>query len=250
MAKTNLYALDFDGVICDSAIETGITGWKVASHIWQDMPPQPDEQAVNNFRIVRPVMETGYEAVLIMRLLFQGVSPSDLLANFADKINTIICDESLSINSLKQQFGETRDHWIKNDLNEWIKMNPLFDGIANKLRSLASDQMYIITTKQERFVDQILKENSIAFPVDRIFGLDRNMSKTEILAALLTEHKHQTILFIEDRLPTLHNVINDKNLEAIKLYFANWGYNTEQDKKEALADKAITTIDLDNFIHL
>jgi len=32
------YALDFDGVICDSAVETGITGWKSACTLWQGMP--------------------------------------------------------------------------------------------------------------------------------------------------------------------------------------------------------------------
>jgi phosphoglycolate phosphatase-like HAD superfamily hydrolase len=250
MPQTNLYALDFDGVICDSAVETGITGWKVAHQIWHDMPSLPNEQDIDNFRLVRPVMETGFEATLIMRLLFQGENPSDLLANFTSKVNDIISCESLSIDDLKQQFGETRDHWIDHDLDEWIEMNPLFDGVANKLRQIGPKQTYIITTKQERFVDQIFKANKIDFPMSRIFGLDRNMSKTQILADLLAKHKNQTILFVEDRLPTLHNVINDKNLATVSLYFANWGYNTKQDKKEALAINAITTIDLTHFISL
>ena len=250
MSKTNLYALDFDGVICDSAVETGITGWKVAHQIWLDMPSLPNEQAIDNFRLVRPVMETGFEAILIMRLLFLGESPSSLLTNFTSKINDIISRKGLSIDMLKQQFGETRDQWIDNDLDEWIEMNPLFDGIANKLRQIDPRQTYIITTKQERFVDQIFKANKIAFPTDRIFGLDRKMSKTQILANLLKKHKNQTILFVEDRLPTLHNVINEKNLTAVNLYFANWGYNTEQDKKKASAIDAITTIDLTHFLSL
>ena len=40
-----IYALDFDGVICDSAIETAVTGWKVAQKIWQDMPSSLPEKS-------------------------------------------------------------------------------------------------------------------------------------------------------------------------------------------------------------
>ena len=83
MSKMNLYALDFDGVICDSAIETGITGWKVARQIWQDMPDQTPPEMITLFRQVRPVMETGFEAILIMRLLHEGISPALLLADFS-----------------------------------------------------------------------------------------------------------------------------------------------------------------------
>ena len=75
MKKSVIYALDFDGVICDSAIETGITGWKAAIQIWPDMKaPLPSTELINQFRLARPVIETGFEAILIMRLLYLGQS--------------------------------------------------------------------------------------------------------------------------------------------------------------------------------
>lgn len=250
MSKMNLYALDFDGVICDSAIETGITGWKVARQIWQDMPDQTPPEMITLFRQVRPVMETGFEAILIMRLLHEGISPALLLADFSSQIDHIIQREQLSTATLKQQFGETRDRWITSNLTQWIEMNPLFEGVATKLRQIEPEQCYIITTKQERFVHQILEANNITFPTDRIFGLDRNMSKPQILANLIIKHPTHTILFVEDRLPTLINVINDQQLKEVQLFFALWGYNTEQDKMDAAKQAAITTIELADFIRL
>ncbi|MFW5425747.1 MAG: HAD family hydrolase [Methylophagaceae bacterium] len=252
MTQTNikLYALDFDGVICDSAVETGITGWKVAHQIWQDMPSLPPQERIDLFRQVRPVMETGYESILIMRLLDEGISPTLLLADFANQINIIIKREKLSTTILKQQFGTTRDHWISHNLAEWVEMNPLFEGVADKLRQIEAEQCYIITTKQERFVSQILEANNIAFPADRIFGLDRKMSKPQILTDLLVQHRQKTILFVEDRLPTLINVIDDSQLNDVQLFFANWGYNTKQDKLDAAGQATITTIDLTGFIRL
>ncbi|MDH5358734.1 MAG: HAD family hydrolase [Gammaproteobacteria bacterium] len=246
MTKTALYALDFDGVLCDSAVETSITGWKVASQLWSDMPTDTPSHIIELFRQVRPAMETGYEAILIMRLLFEKVSVSTLLNNFTDSIIAIIDREQLAIPDLKKLFGTTRDQWIDQNLHEWIAMNPLFDGIATKLKHLDQDWCYIITTKQERFVSQILNANNLSLPAEQIFGLDRKLSKQQILVNLLANHPEHKILFVEDRLPTLVNVLEDSRLEDIELFFADWGYNTPQDRQTA-TELAITTINLADF---
>ena len=250
MAKTKLYALDFDGVICDSAIETGITGWKVASHIWQDMPEKTPDDLIELFRQVRPVMETGFEAILIMRLLFEGVPAKTLLNDFSASIETIIEQDELDTSELKKQFGETRDHWIVDNIDEWIEMNPLFEGVVEKLKSIDTQQCTIITTKQERFVSQIFDANSISFPAERIFGLDRQLSKQQVLSDLSEQYPDDDILFVEDRLPTLHNIINDDRLSHVTCLFADWGYNTDQDKIDAKQKVEITTINLSEFIDL
>lgn len=250
MSTTNLYALDFDGVICDSAIETAITGWKVGRQLWSDMPTEVPSEIIERFRKVRPVMETGFEAVLIMRFLFEGGDANQLLSNFNNQIAHLLRRDEISTDKLKKLFGETRDHWIKNDLNDWMAMNPLFEGIRNKLQDLDTQNAYIITTKQERFVSQIFASNNIDFPADRIFGLDRKLSKQQILKDLLKQHPEHEILFVEDRLPTLLNVINDKSLSKIKLFFADWGYNTDEDKQVATDLSRVQSITLDEMLKL
>lgn len=250
MTKETLYALDFDGVICDSAIETGITGWKVARQIWSDMPEHAPEEMINLFRQVRPVMETGYEAILIMRLLFECVDTQVLLNNFSSEIETIIQKNDLDTSELKRQFGEVRDRWIAENMDEWVEMNPLFNGVAEKLSSFDARYCTIITTKQERFVSRILEANDIPFPEEHIFGLDRQMSKQDVLNNLQEQHKNHTLVFVEDRLPTLHNIIADSRLSQVRCLFANWGYNTQQDKIDASKIAEIATIDLAGFISL
>lgn len=250
MTKIKLYALDFDGVICDSAVETGITGWKVASKVWTDMPTEMPPTMIDLFRQVRPVMETGYEAALIMRHLFEGLSPEALLTGFDKHLRHLIRRDEIDVARLKFRFGETRDLWIKDNQDEWLAMNPLFDGIGDKLGRLNHDNTVIITTKQERFVSKILQANAISFPAGHIFGLDRQLSKTQILADLSSRHTHHDILFIEDRLPTLLNVIGDDRLSDIKLYFADWGYNTAKDKVAAADANEIVVLSLDEFNQL
>jgi phosphoglycolate phosphatase-like HAD superfamily hydrolase len=231
MNSSMLYALDFDGVICDSAVETAITGWKAASCLWNNMPKAVSQTMIDQFRLVRPMIETGYEAILVMRLLYLGNSPEAIINAYDDKTQALLQQDQVSTSDLKKLFGDTRDAWIENDLADWVDMNPLFPGVAAKLQLLGQQTLWtIITTKQERFVKQILKANAIDLADEYIFGLDRNMSKLEVLTELVTSHPNQAIYFVEDRLPTLLNVMKNEHLVDVKLIFARWGYNTAEDK--------------------
>lgn len=231
MNARKLHALDFDGVICDSAVETAITGWKAARPLWADMPAEVPREMIARFREVRPVIETGYEAILAMRLLFLGETVAAIYQDHGVLFQALLAQIDGGVDSLKQLFGATRDRWITEDLADWVAMNPLFPGIAEKLRQLPD--FYIITTKQERFVKQILDAHAIAVPGERIFGLDRHLSKPEVLRQLLLAHPDKTLVFVEDRLPTLSKVIDTPELAGVKLIFALWGYNTPADQARA-----------------
>ena len=249
MKKPMVYALDFDGVICDSAIETGVSAWKSAVTLWDDISsPLPAPELLDKFRQVRPIMGTGYEAILIVRLLYDGETVEAIMDDYHAKTQKVIEDSWLNIDSLKKLFGETRDSWIEDDLDGWIDMNPLFSGVAEKLQHLSKQGVwYIVTTKQERFVKHILSANQVELSDDRIFGLDRNMSKEAILIDLAKKHSQERMYFVEDMLASLMKVLNNEKLESVKLFLALWGYNTAQDKINA-ETQAIELIDIDSFL--
>ncbi|MGR9054055.1 MAG: HAD family hydrolase [Gammaproteobacteria bacterium] len=251
MNSMPLYALDFDGVICDSAVETGITGWKAAARLWTDMDSEfPPQSLIDRFREVRPIIETGYESIIAVRMLHEGASVQTVLSDFSERKQDYMQQSDSTVASLKKLFGDIRDSWIGRNLEQWLEMNPLFPGIAEKLRRLNERSLwYIVTTKQERFVAQILAANGIEIPADRIFGLDRNMSKEAVLIGLAAGHAERDIYFVEDRLPTLLNVLNNEQLKQVKCQFAAWGYNTAEDKGEA-RKLPITTIGLDDFLSI
>lgn len=248
MTHSTIYALDFDGVICDSAVETAITGWKAAGTLWGDMPTAVPQPMIEQFRLIRPMIETGYEAILAMRLLFLEESIEAICNDYSDKIQHLLSEAQITVDELKKLFGETRDTWIKNDLVGWVNMNPLFANVAKKLQRLDNQSTwYVVTTKQERFVKQILKANAIELADEQIFGLDRNMNKMDVLKTLLKIHPNDTIHFVEDRLPTLLNVLNNAELKSVNLIFALWGYNTSQDKAQA-AQQPVTVQQLEDFL--
>ena len=250
MIKKALYALDFDGVICNSAVETAITGWKAAQCFWPDMQGSMiSDQQIQQFRKIRPCLEFGSETVLIMRLLQQGVAMRFDCVGYHQQLQALIDADGLDRDRLQAAFGETRDREIQNDEAAWIASNPLFDGIAGKLKILEQDDWFIVTTKQERFVKRILKVNAIELDQERIFGLDRKLTKQAVLINLKTEYPERPITFIEDRLPTLIGVQQNPELDDIKLQLVDWGYNTEAERKAA-ESSAIEVIGMDDFLNM
>ena len=248
MSNNLIYALDFDGVICDSAIETSITGWKVAQRYWPEMQQTSiDDEFITAFKQVRPYLETGYEAILIMRLLYTGITTTVLCSDYEQHIATLIIEDKLDTNSLKKAFGSMRDQWIEHNEQQWLDKNPLFSGIAEKLRGLAPTQWYIITTKQERFVQRILKGYQIELAAERIYGMDRQMSKQHVLKALCMKHTSEKMVFVEDRLPTLQGLLDNPMLKKLSLQLVDWGYNTQQDR-EAITGTTIQLLTLDEFL--
>lgn len=245
--KAPLWALDFDGVICDSAIETGLSGWAVATEYWPEMPRQCPDEMLSGFREVRPVMETGFEAILIMRLLYEGKSSECLLTDFSSQLDSLMQREQLFSHDLKAQFGHYRDRWIESDLDSWINNNPLFDGIKSRLQTFSADDWLIITTKQQRFVEYILQANAIQAP-SAIYGLEDGRSKPVILKDLYQSAPAQPVIFVEDRLPTLIKVMQEDCLQDMALWLADWGYNTDQDKAAAQASDRLQLKSLDALL--
>ena len=248
MNQYPIYVLDFDGVICDSALETAVSGWKAARTIWPDLHETVPPALIDQFRFVRPMLETGYEAILAMRLLALGDHPHDIISGYHDRTQALLDEAGLTVNQLKELFGITRDTWIAQDLSGWVEKNPLFDGVADRLQDLGRKQIwYILTTKHERFVKQILQANHIGLPDERIYGLDRNMSKAEVLAGLVQIHRGEPLHFIEDRLPALVNIAKIPALSSVKLSLALWGYNTAEEKLKA-ANNNFNPLKLSDFL--
>lgn len=231
----SVLALDFDGVLCDSARETGITGWKAAGELWRDMAePEPPEPLLERYRRARPVIETGFEAILMMRLLADGEDPDALLEDFPRRLPGVIERSGTDAAGLMRLYGAVRDRWIAADPEGWLSLSPLYPGTAEVLTDLPpGTECYIVTTKEERFVVRLLGFHGVDFPAGRIFGLDRGMKKEAVLGVLMGRHPGRRIDFVEDRLPTLRRLLDRPDLAAVRLHLACWGYSTEAERREA-----------------
>jgi phosphoglycolate phosphatase-like HAD superfamily hydrolase len=239
----DILALDFDGVICDSAREAAVAGWKAAARLWPDrFVGDVPAKIVENFRHVRPVMEIGFESILLVRLLQDGYSVSEILKNSTALYSSLMRDEHITQDELTPVYGQTRDTWMADDLPGWLDMHDFYEGMVEALNQ-SQVPVYIITTKEKRFARSLCNHAALRIPEENIFGLESG-KKQYVLEALSRRHHKACFHFLEDRLPTLTRMIHGFDFN-IRLYFARWGYHTldQREQVEKIAEIKVLTQD-------
>lgn len=262
MATTDspiIYALDFDGVICDSVGESSETGLRSAKAQWPHLNLEPPfaDHMLNAMATIRPVVETGYENVLLARLV-ATTTPHTVDADFVQPVlndwanlrENVMAEWNVSNTELVDVFGRVRDEWIERDQSAWASANRIFPGVVDAL-NFATAPVFIVTTKQTRFVQLLLKANGIArIPDDRIYGLGTGTKTSALKSILALPHsKGKSICFVEDRYETLEAVSLSMLGQPLQLFLASWGYNTEATQAVAQKHPFIHLLDLPTFVH-
>lgn len=244
----SVFCFDFDGVVCDSAPETGLSAWYACRELWPEMPATPPPSMLERFCRLRPVLHTGYEAIPLMHLIAQGAVPDeDFFARWPALRDEWMRARRLDKDGLQNRFSAQRDRMIAEDAARWLALNPFYPGMAELLVETARRyDVFIITTKQERFAQRLLSHHQVLLPPERIFGLERNRPKPDILADLLARPglAGRPFHFIEDRLETLLDVIARPALDAVRLYLVDWGYNTPLQRERAAREPRIEVVSL------
>jgi phosphoglycolate phosphatase-like HAD superfamily hydrolase len=144
-----------------------------------------------------------------------------------------------------------RDQWIESDLESWLALHQFYQPAIDRLASLLDSDflVYIITTKESRFVKQLLQKVAINFPAARLIGKEIKQPKyltiQQILADLLESPAN--LWFVEDRLDALELVQQQADLNDVGLYLADWGYNTAQMRQKVAQDTRIKLLSLSQF---
>uniref|UniRef100_A0A0E0I0W0 Uncharacterized protein n=1 Tax=Oryza nivara TaxID=4536 RepID=A0A0E0I0W0_ORYNI len=187
----DLYALDFDGVLCDSCGESSLSAVKAAKVRWPWVFEQVD--AAMEEWIVEQIFAQWWKQ--------DGLSIQEILENWLKLKPTIMSEWNEDRDSLVDLFGSIRDDWIENDLSGWIGANRFYPGTADALK-FSSSEVYIVTTKQGRFAEALLKELAgIEFPSERIYGLGTG-PKVKVLQQLQQMPQHQGLTLQAGHLPT------------------------------------------------
>ena len=246
-----LLTLDFDGVICDGLIEYFATTKKTYHQIWQEDSETVTDRFSTIFAQLRPVIETGWEMPILLRSLVLGITPETILSQWHSIRDETVTQENLDKKFLSHTLDSTRDNWINHNLDDWLSLHHFYPGILPKLRQIINSDcyFYIITTKEGRFVKQLLERQGLELPAKNIIGKECKRPKYETLRLLrdTIPESNISIWFIEDRLKTLELVKQQSDLSQVQLFLADWGYNTESEREKAQQDHRIQLISLEQF---
>jgi phosphoglycolate phosphatase-like HAD superfamily hydrolase len=196
------------------------------------------------------VIEIGWEMPILIRALVLGISEIEILQNWSRIADNIVREEQLQAEIIGPHLDRVRDEWINTDLSGWLGLHRFYPGVIERIKPLIEQSfpVYIITTKEERFVRSLLEEQGVNIPENQIFGKGYKRPKYEILRELLTNIEPTPhIWFIEDRLQTLLSVQQQPDLNNVQLFLADWGYNIQRERDLASESSAINLLSLSQF---
>lgn len=247
----NILALDFDGVICDGLLEYFQSSKQTYLQIWpQDHPDKLDEFAEDFYRL-RPVVEVGWEMPILLRALMLGIEREQILYDWSAVALQIVEAEGLDKQTVMAKLDTVRDSWIASDLNSWLELHRFYPGVVKRLGEIIDSpvKLYIVTTKEGRFVKTLLQRQGLELPASSIIGKECQRPKYETLRELLEINSlpPEQLWFVEDLLKTLRSVQQQPELQGIKLYLAAWGYNTQQVRDSISSDSRIKLLSLEQF---
>jgi phosphoglycolate phosphatase-like HAD superfamily hydrolase len=138
-----------------------------------------------------------------------------------------------------------RDEWIAGDLSGWLALHRFYPGVIDGLGQLlaAGHTVAIISTKEGRFIQELLHQAGVNLPSHLIFGKEVQRPKEDTLYPLVQQYPRAAVYFIEDRLAALERIKAHPHLGQVHLYLATWGYNTAADRNRAQGDARIQCLE-------
>lgn len=255
-----ILALDFDGVLCDGLLEYFQTAWRTYCQIWEPESQTPPDDLAPRFYRLRPVVEVGWEMPVLLRALVLNISEQKILQDWFKVVQSLIETETLNAAEIGKKLDTVRDKWIATDLDGWLSLHRFYPGVIEQMHTILSatqtsapdvlTQLFVVTTKEGRFVKQLLQQQGIHLSEERIIGKECKRPKHETLRQLIAAFPGEaaTLWFVEDRLKTLQSVQQQPDLEAVRLYLADWGYNTAAQRESIRNDSRIRLLSLAEFV--
>ena len=197
-AGETIWALDFDGVLVDSARETGTAGWKTLGTLLREEPftSAPPHASLEIFVVARPVLETGWEAVLMLWLIAaEGVSGEALLADFQLTLKPrALAGLGATQEQVMEAFHGARTSWIEGATEDWLAAHGFYTTAVRAATALvaAGERVYIVTTKSAEFTARLLTAAGLEIPPKCIFGLGSG-KKYDTIGALLRDTGGQAV---------------------------------------------------------
>lgn len=247
--QPTVLALDYDGVLCDGMKEYFQTAWQAYCNLWKLEDRTPPPGLAERFYRVRPLIATGWEMPMLLRALCLGYTETEMAEDWEGVSQQLVLQSGLTATALAAEVDGVRDRWISTDPESWLAEQVLYPGVVERIPLwLDAVQVVIISTKEGRFIQQLLQQHGIDLTNLRVFGKEVKQSKHQILRELKAEQSQDAVFwFVEDRLKTLETVQKQPDLIDVQLFLATWGYNTDAERASITTNSTIHSITLEQF---
>ncbi|PYM27736.1 MAG: haloacid dehalogenase [Candidatus Rokuibacteriota bacterium] len=258
MTPPRILALDFDGVVCDGRPEYFETAWQAYVAAWPApaLTSSRPARIAARFSALRPLIESGWEMPLLVHALLAGVGDEALKDRHAWLAAPgLMKPAGVSAETLGRALNTVRDDWFARDSAGWLAHHHFYPGVAGQIATLLGGpiEVVVVTTKAERFVRLLLTSADPRLAQVTVIGREpgKPVPKPDILRRLADRAglgaDAAGLWFVEDMLETLEATAQRPALAAARLFLADWGYNTPDDRAAVARAGRIHLLSLTTF---
>ncbi len=218
MSSDFLLCLDFDGVICDSIRECLASSW-IAYHrlVKNDPPDRVPIRLQADFAVLRPLIRSGEDYVLIQEILDRGWEVREQ----ADFDRLLASAGNGTMERYKELFYRARGDLLDRHRAYWLSLNRVYPHMREPLRGLAShDRLHIVSTKRSDFIVSILAADGIELNPERVHYSSAR-GKPGLLSEILDAAGVERAVFVDDQ---IDHLTGGGWRDGVERLLAAWGY--------------------------
>jgi phosphoglycolate phosphatase-like HAD superfamily hydrolase len=247
LRRVKVLALDFDGVLCDSAREAYRVSVETYACEWPEHPlPEGaagDAALYARFLEAMPLGNRAEDYAVVLGALAGGVPLPDQAAY--DAFRSSIAPERLR--AFHEAFYRARGAWAARDPAGWLAEMRAYPGFGALLRRRAGEaRLAIATAKDRASVRRLLTSYGVADLFADEFVLDKEAGekKRDHVAELAARAgcPPAEVTFVDDKV----NHLEDVAPLGARCVLASWGYNGPRERRIAEA-RGFLVCGLDDF---
>ena len=227
-------ALDFDGVICDSAREAFVVAVRAYRRVLSPAFAcnELDEALFAEFVGLMPLGNRAEDYAIALSAIERGQELEGQAAYDAFRVKL----DAKALRAFHKQFYRERHAWAERDPVNWHSHIRAYPGICELLRRRAGDTLLAIATaKDRRSVRALLTQYGVAdlFPEHAVLDKETSASKREHVRRIAERAGAplSEVTFVDDKVNHLEDVAGI----GARCVLAAWGYNGGRERRIAEA---------------
>jgi len=242
-----ILALDFDGVIVDSVLDSLFIGHNAYLRLcgqgkkknfggelftfenWEEIKKHYQKE-IKYYRTLRPYIRGATDYGLIQKLMEEKkfIKTQEEFDNYRETIK-------VDFESYEKEFYQERERLQKIDYRAWFNLEPPYPKIIEGMKKLLEEgtKIVIATSNRRKAIARSFTPEYFGFNIDpedildKRYGEDKSEQMRQIVK--LYKVKFKEIYFVDDQ---VSHLIQTRTL-GIKVLLAGWSYATETQKEEA-----------------
>lgn len=236
-----MICLDFDGVLFDTAKEAYIVANKA---YFNNTVEQNVLNRYSQFLLLRPFVVSAWQYLLVFDLISEDLDNKALLEKYKQQS---VFEPTPRDRDFEYKFNNVRGDMANTSKNKWLDLHEpyTFFRLIRPILIKCPQYFQIVSTKNKKFILELLFNQGIHWEGDRIWGRDKfeecGHSKAEVLKSYADSNA--SILFIDDSHKHLNEVRLLNNVEVMS---ADWGYteiNNVEDNTEIVVTRIANYLD-------